>query len=405
MTAVHTQSIEFQLLCLSIRLDDPEGARQAAQSLLDTHVIDWKALWEQATWHRVRPQLAALLNALPNASVPESFMERLNAVRRQNAARQMANAHLFLRLSRTLNPLPVVPFKGFWMANSCYPRLEDRESEDLDLFIHPEHLAPVKAAMIGQGFHPMQGYPPWDDQRILATFGEYNFDQFQDGVRTYHVEYHGTLGAEIQHLDIRLADLAHRLREETFSGQHIQVFDPSALLVLTALHHGGKDAWEELRQVLDIGLMLHHHGDQLDWPWIQQMIRKYDAGAVYFTGMALAARLTGVMLPEAISTSAGTTRIERLADKRVEMLGKPPVYWSSFRVYGHRWLYHLYTKSSLWNKVRWTVDYVMEALVWGPLRRQDHSAFWLTRWLGMFNHLVRRLLRIIHMELTRSRSS
>lgn len=398
--ALRSPSIEFQLLCLAIRLDNPQEAQVAARNLLASGAIDWQVLWELASWHRIRPQLAALLAACPGEWVPDQFTERINALRKKNAARQMANAQMFLRLTRATGSLPLVPFKGFWMAHRYYPRLDERESEDLDLFIYPEDLGTIKATFIREGLQPMAGYPSWDDLRILETFGEYNFDQFQGGVRTYHVECHGTLGSRIQRLDIRLADLEDQIREDRFSGQPVQVFSPSALLLLTALHHGGKDAWEELRQVLDIGLFLQHDASQLDWYWIQAMVERYDARDVFDPGMALAARLTGVALAGQPARQAVITRVGRLADKRMALLGKPPGYWNSFRVYGQRWLYHWHTKPGLKKKLRWARDYFEEAVFRpGAGHPDDSSGSWLTRWMGFFRHVIRRIFRIVRMEL------
>lgn len=399
MTA-DNNSVEFELLCLSIRLDDPVSARLSAQSLIESTKVDWQALWEQASWHRIRPQLGALLTSIPAESIPASFKSRITSARKQNAARQLANAQMFLRLNRAVDPIPIVPFKGFWMAHRYYDHLEDRESEDLDLFIYPEDISLIKEVFNGAGLHPMQGYPQGTDLEILHQFGEYNFDQFDGDIRTYHVECHGSLGAPIHRLGIRLSDLEDQLTREGFAGHQVVVFRPSALLLLTALHHGGKDAWEELRQVLDIGLFMQKGKAELDWAWIMKMVRQYDAENVFFTGIALASSLTDLILPDVAKKHISSAKVIRLMQNRMHFLSMPATYWNSFRVYGQRWLFHFSAKPGLLKKVRWTWEYFVEAgFRPGAGDPRDSSTGWLPRWMGFFKHFIHRIIRIARMEM------
>lgn len=391
---------EFDLLCQSIRMDDPDEARLAARSLLTAGGIDWSELWQRASWHRIRPQVGRLLADMPANLVPPDFQEKLAGVRRQNASRQLANAGLFILLHKALDPVAILPFKGFWLAHERYGSLEGRESEDLDLFIHPGDLDAIKAFLLEQGFQPMQGYPPWSEQRIMEEFGEYNLDKFHEGMRTYHVECHGTLGARIQRLGLRLSDLEDQVIRRTFSGHDIQVFSPTAHALLTILHHGGKDAWEELRQVHDMGMFMQDTGEPLDWDWIRSKARHFEAEPILDIGLTLASVLTGVAIPNVARLPVASSRIDRLTQGRLVLLAKSAKYWNSLRTYGHRWWFHVQTRDSLGSRVRWTWDYFRETAISAPGRSVDpDTGSWMSRWLAILRHGWLRILRILRMAM------
>lgn len=350
-----------RFLRLAVRLDgNDEGIEEAAR-IWGSDGLQEEALLREATWHRIRPQALRLLKGMGDrVTVPDTLLSRLEEVTRFNAVRQMAYTRLFLQLREALPDMDIFPFKGFILGRMAYADPALRESTDLDLLIHPRDLHRVRPVMTAMGFQPMAGYPDWPEERILEIYGEYNYDYFQNGQRLYHLEFHGALSGALHKLDIRLNDLMARCGPSPFMGREVPMLDPSALFLVTALHHGGKDGWDSLRQVLDVGLLVRKYGAELDWTWIRSMAASREAWPTVLTGLRLAHEVCGVALPAALTEEVRTGKMEALTADRQRMLSRPAGWWSSFRFYGLRWWYHFRSRERWGDRLRWVRDYFRE---------------------------------------------
>ena len=66
-----------------------ELAAREAEVLINSHTIDWDALYGRARAHRIRPQTAALIRAISSSRVPMHFRERLDNYIRENLSLQL----------------------------------------------------------------------------------------------------------------------------------------------------------------------------------------------------------------------------------------------------------------------------------------------------------------------------
>lgn len=148
------ESPEFQLLLQSVRLDDSVNAIKEGGRIISSNIINWDDLYLRAELHSVRPQLALLMNKVTNDHVPAGFREKLNKRYLANLYDQISYAAEFLQIRKMLDDTGImaVPFKGFWLAHEMYGNLADRESMDIDLFIHLHDLDRIMALM------PLMGY-------------------------------------------------------------------------------------------------------------------------------------------------------------------------------------------------------------------------------------------------------
>ncbi len=118
-------SPEFQILLLSLRLDDQPGAVIEAQRIIYSNQIDWEDLYRRADIHCIKPQLAQLVGKVSPVVVPESFKEKINGASRQNLVNQLRYADEFFRIRDLFKEagIQVIPFKGFWLAHDAYGNL------------------------------------------------------------------------------------------------------------------------------------------------------------------------------------------------------------------------------------------------------------------------------------------
>lgn len=343
------------LLVYALQLSDPEAARLRARQYLAQHPqTDWQAVLRWAAWHGVRPQLLQGVSDF----VPAAVLADLQAFHRSNAIRQMANAAMFLKLRTRAAGVPLIPFKGFWLAHLAYGQMADRESGDVDIFIDPSQASQVGKQLLALGFQPMAGYlPEQSPEEIIREFGQYSFDYFEGDQRLYHIELHATLGKPSQRLDISLKTLADTVALADFSAHALPVFHPSAQLLLAALHHGSKDAWGSLRQVYDIACLLHRQGDRLDWPWLLDKLSHYRAERAFFTGLGLVEKICGISPPEQVKAFVHRRRIRALVEDRWAKLQKPPESWTPLQLSIMRWKFIFRCRPHWADKWAWFWEY------------------------------------------------
>lgn len=383
-----TSSPEYLLLQQAIQLGAPVRALQEAQRLVVEEPIDWTAWSNLAAGHSIQPQAAALLRQLPVALVPTNVVAQLNETNRSIAMLQMAYAGEFLQIQKLLQSenITAVPYKGFWLGHSAYGSIAEREGGDVDLFIAPQDLVKVQQIMYKRGYLTETGSLGDDAQGILQFNGEYNFDKFFEEERIFLIEYHSSISHQKLGLNVQLADLQDQIQLQLFQGQTISVFSPTAQLFLVVLHHGAKDGWGKLKQVLDIGKLLQSSTDQLDWPWLMQINQRYDTTRLFLVGLGLAQTLTGVNLPEPIQQELKQASVQNLIHNRVKALAKRPVpAEKGYRVYAAR-LWFFWKTRYKWTN-RWAL--ILNHLKPTPIFEQKLPDKGIKSWL-----IVRFLSRI-----------
>lgn len=344
---------EFELLRLAVRSNDRDASVKDAVSLLEHNKIDWDRLYERATFHSLRPQLARLMHEISDAAVPCGFKERLDVAYQNNLIDQLANVAEFFRVKDILerSGISAVPFKGFWLAHEMYGNIADRESIDVDLFIDINDLEKISGLMPEAGYIPEVFFSPLTLPEIRLKCGEYNFDRFEDGRRKFHFEFQWRITSPVYGLGINFSDLQSQIIRGYLQERELMVFSPSASLLLAVLHHGGKDSFISMRQALDIAMILRRYRD-LDWEWILSKAEKYHAGRLIPVALKLAANLTGSEIPSVMRDKVIDHRVTSLAWNRMLRMSEMYGQQKNFRAGLNDWLFRVRTRSGLRTKMR-----------------------------------------------------
>ncbi|MBX2926512.1 MAG: nucleotidyltransferase family protein [Saprospiraceae bacterium] len=336
------------LLQQSLRLDDPQEAARTAAEMIRSQSVFWQEVMEAAIFHQVAPALHKLLHRLHEGAAPAEVLEQLQAVHLQTAHAQMAMVAEFRYIRKHLSAagVDIIPFKGFWLAHSAYGNLADCDCADIDLFIRREDLTAVQSVMTDLGYVAPENQKRLSEDFLFKYYGDYSFDKMENGERLFHFEFHWSLGNFKYIMDLGLPQLQEQIIEMPFMGSSMQVFSPSANLLLAALHHGAKDAWLSLKQVQDIGQLLHRFGDHIDWPWILAEAKRLHAEKAVLTGVALAVELNRVTMPASLAPLLSAPNIRKLVQNRLHYLEKPPGFWRR-GYYLNRFLFHLRSRNGL----------------------------------------------------------
>ena len=345
---------EMDLLRQSVRVDDPDAALTEAESIIIQGQVSWPDLYDRADFHCIRPQLGSLLRKMPRGIVPEEVLSRLEEANRQNLFQQLQNTGEFFAIKERLERagITMVPFKGFWLAHDVYGNIGDRESSDLDLYIDVNDIEAIKPLMTDMGFRVQESLTGLREEYIFKELAEYNFNRWtDDGVRLSHIEFHWRMGLRPYGMNIRMADLRSQAVAASIQGREFLALTPEANLLLAVMHHGGKDRYIRLKNILDIARLVHKY-ENLDWPWILDTARRFSVEKLVFLGVFMASLLTGIEIPSKISHKTKSGDIRRIARNRFRRMALPVNKWYTYSDELLGWIFKIRSRDGLKIKLQ-----------------------------------------------------
>jgi hypothetical protein len=346
-------SPEYQILIRSVRLDDLSSARQEAKEIIGNLNTRWDYLYSLATLHAVRPQLGNLLAGLRSDNIPAWIKANLYDHLVENTAFQVGNIAEFFRVSDLLKQSGItpIPFKGFWLSQLAYNSPGERESGDIDLYTDKNDLEKISEILFSDGYRPEPAMASFTLERVKRRSGEYNLEKYSEGKKRYHLEFHWGISSPVYGLNISTDNLASQVLTREYQGRNITAFTPSANFLLTVFHHAGKDPLLRLKQVRDIGGILNNC-ETLDWGWIINAARKFNAENLIYVSVAAASELTGAAMPGELRKATGRNRIKQLAANRIKFIGKEHGGTHDFWFGINNWYYRITSRSGLRQKLR-----------------------------------------------------
>lgn len=345
-------SSEMKLLHQAVRLDDEASALIETRRIVSNETIDWDNLFLRADLHQIKPQVSIMLSKLYLESVPASAMKRFKEAHRENIYQQLRNATEYFRVKERLDKegIVAVPFKGMWIANDFYGSLGDRESSDIDLFIDKNDLGKIRLIMTDLGFTVQDTLTKLTEEYILGELAEYNFNNYSGEERISHFEYHYRMGLRSYHMDISMDDLKSQIIDGKIQNRSLKVLTPAANLLLVIMHHGGKDQYMKLKDILDIALIIRKHKD-VDWEWLLKKAEKFKVKKLVFLGIRLASEITGIMVPPEISEQVSNASLAGLIKSRLRRIDAPEENWYTSGDELKGWLFNIRAREGFKTKM------------------------------------------------------
>ena len=339
---------EFRLLLLACRIDDAWKTVSDALELIRKTDPNWDDLCTRAAFHRVEPQLSALLGKMPESLIPAVILDRLGFSVRENLVGQIRYVSEFFRIRDWLKGenITVIPFKGFWLGEAMYGNIGSRVSSDIDLFIDYHDLERIKKIMAGEGYTGHGSLEKLTEEYIRGELAEYNFDRYEEGVCQAHIEFHWRSTMSFYRMDIGLEDMRSQIVTGTLQGREVNVFSPAANLLLVVMHHGGKEGYVQLRQALDIAHILRTKPD-LDTGWLMQQAARFHVTKLLLLGVRIAHELTGVEVPPDLARYMNGHKIKQLTKSRILLLSRPVSELQLYRERLSSWLFKIRSRDGL----------------------------------------------------------
>ena len=169
-------STELQLLlaCIGHFQDEDPGA--ALTPFLD-RPLDWTYLLALANRHGVAPLLRHAAQRRPGRRAPEAVMAELQRSHFLTAARAMMLIEEQRKVLALLaeHEIPVIPYKGVFLAEQLYGDASLRPTGDIDLIVHPDDVMRAKEILVeAQGYEPdFDFHSPQQEALYLNRAHEY----------------------------------------------------------------------------------------------------------------------------------------------------------------------------------------------------------------------------------------
>jgi hypothetical protein len=228
----------------------------------------WAELFELAEAHKLLPMIfEAGHTRLTQADPALAAAARRRA--RNHVILQTLRTGEFLELYRALEEagIKALVVKGI-VCRQLYPKPDHRPSSDEDLWIPPDQLSRCRQVLEAYGMTTTEANPDaWEFPYRKAgspLYIELHTRLFPPGFRIGDSEFNGFFGTPHQHETI-----------QELPGGRVQTLHPTDHMTYLLLHafkhflHSGFG----IRQVCDILLFAHRHGELIDWEWVRLSCR------------------------------------------------------------------------------------------------------------------------------------
>ena len=292
------QTLEQQLLLAAVRLS-PSTTEQVHLRRLASERLDWDQVSALAVRNGVAPLAFHVLTTSGAITPGDERIAPLEARFFANAGNGLVLARELVDVLALLKRVGVtaVPYKGPALAAALYCNLALREFSDLDIIVAPHDVAAARAALVGRGYTATTGLTDHQEQQLVASTAGYYLTFNRDTAAGRIVlELHWRIPSPFP-----IEGFADRLTTVPLLDRDVpHVCDEDLLLMLCA--HGIKHAWNQLKWICDVALLIERR-PTLDWTRALERATRLGGRRVVLLGCATAAVTLQARLPSPLSTA------------------------------------------------------------------------------------------------------
>lgn len=314
-------NIEFDLMCLTARVDFSPEAAQFAINLVQSGSVDWPAFLARVERHYIAPLVHKNLRSISRAGVPAKVLDTLRVRSKLTAFRSEQFAAELARLAKLFDSqgIRTIHYKGVVTAQEFYGSVTLRNFNDLDFLIHPHDLRAVVKLLEQQGYTNSQSMTEEQVIHYVRGFKEFLFQRGE-----ICLEPHWSLAGRRYPFDPDYEGFWKRSRDLQVRGTPVKVMSvEDSLLVLCLV--GAKGRWKRLQMVTDVAACINRLRDE-DWPRVFRRAAATRTVRILHLGLTLAHQLSGAALPAEAQQQLDA---ERLAERVIRQLtnGIRPPRW------------------------------------------------------------------------------
>ncbi|MBN1996261.1 nucleotidyltransferase family protein [candidate division KSB1 bacterium] len=259
--------------------------------------LDWGYLFDGSYYHGVLPIVYREIFEHGGNIVPELFLSKMRQWFFRHSAQNMRIARelVFLVNIFKQNGILAVPFKGPFLAETCYGHMGYRQSMDLDILICKKDQENVKRIMLSNGYYVKI---PSNDVESFEHLNPHHISYQRNG-SGIPVEMHTDVFKKNRYEGVfSLAEKQDNLRQvEFFNTRLLDLLPEDLLLVLSV--HGSQHRWDRMIWISDIAMMVARN-PVLDWTRLLSEARKKGLLRMTLLGLDLAHEVFYIFLPDGV---------------------------------------------------------------------------------------------------------
>jgi len=287
---------EVVALILICRVFLKTATEKELTAFFENRKINWLLFYEIVRAHHVRPIVSKVFAEI---KINEGVSGRLQSDCMQITLKNFEHYRELLRLNSLFQQagITAVPYKGCLFSLQFYNDIGLREFSDLDFLIYPDikDVHAISKVMLDSGYSIGFEAPDKFREFYFSHIREFKFFLFADGSRKFLAEFHSLLNDPVFETTLPIANafLFADLKEEILSGNPIQLLSPEKHFIAMLSHHGIREQWTSLRNVMDLAMVIKSSG-MVNWDIIFECSDTYKFSKVLVVGLAIADDLFGV---------------------------------------------------------------------------------------------------------------
>jgi hypothetical protein len=234
--------------------------------------------------------------------LPKAARQAISAQLRTAASRNLEHYRELVKLLAELEGkgIEVILLKGLHLAQTVYRDLTLRPMVDMDILVRQEHLAPVQAILLEQGYVPMAHMSIEEScahSNHLPAF-------LKSGKITITIEVHWHIIKPPYPFNIDLDAVWQHAQWWQLGQYQVGGLSPEDLLLHLALHSAYQDIFKKgFIALFDVAKTIEHYGTVLDWEILQKRAIEWGATRPLFLTLYLAQELVGASVPATVLKS------------------------------------------------------------------------------------------------------
>jgi len=277
--------------------------------------INWDRFEKALTYHALRPMAFEQFQK-STFEIPSNVQKMFAAYAQNQAIAHLSNTLEVERLKKLFkeNDIKMLPFKGVVYQNDFYKN-GLRESGDIDLLIKPAQLKETIPLLLKDGYQFSLDLKNYNTEEIckdlLKAKEQCEFPFYKNN---HHIDLHWNLSYTFLPYEIPL-DFVLNLENK------------AEQMFWTMLnHHGGKEYWLKLKDVVDFGVFIEKYGEEMDWDKILKLAKAFKLGTVLINGFYLLKEYLHLEIPKDIDA--------KLSQQKYRALDDTITYWNKFKHWG-----------------------------------------------------------------------
>jgi len=276
--------------------------------LEDFSESDWNDLFFHLEQHRLLNQFFETLPDRFLNSIPSEIKEKAVQRIKQYAFQGYLLSKELLGLLEVFSTFGIfaLPFKGPILSTEIYGVPDQRTYSDLDLLISRKDVFKVHEALTKAGYEPEVDVA----HRFFSNYLQLeNFNTYHHTTKNVTLDVHWELTGLYGMKPIYLESISnpHLLK---FMGTTVSTLPQPENIVYLCIH-ANSHCWSQLEYVVSLSRLLGKSGN--DWHTLLEISEQKKAQTMVLVGMALAAKICHIRLPEDVQYSIAANRNIELA--------------------------------------------------------------------------------------------